>query len=262
MGGLPVNLTDLLDELRSGILNDRSDRENDGSDSDYLWTDATLIRYINEAQRRFAVRSLCIVDSRTTEVCDVTLHEGVTEYDLHPSILCVVTAKLEDATTDLIRVGHSVLNQYVAPNNMIWDASQFSQLPPGSPKAFATDESIGEDDEASFSAVTMRVFPAPSADEEGVIVKMRVIRKPLEDLTGDNMGAVPEVPVDHHFEMLDWAAYLALRIVDHDAGDPKRAGEFAASFESHVNEARKMVLRKMFAPRPWGFGRGGFIWEH
>jgi hypothetical protein len=77
-----MKLGDLLSELRLNILNDRSDRI-DG-DSDYLWTDETLVRYINEAQRRFACRSLVIRDATTPEVVDVVLETGVTEYSSTP----------------------------------------------------------------------------------------------------------------------------------------------------------------------------------
>ena len=58
--------------------------------------------------------------------------------------------------------------------------------------------------------------------------------------------------------MLTWAAYLALRIVDHDIGDPERAQEFKAQFESHIAEIQKEAKRKMFTPNQWGFGRNGF----
>jgi hypothetical protein len=60
--------------------------------------------------------------------------------------------------------------------------------------------------------------------------------------------------------MLDWAAYLALRIVDHDLGDPARAQEFKASFEDAAHKARLLALRKMFTPLQHGFGRGGWSW--
>lgn len=254
-----MKLSDLLDELRRNILNDRSDRVS-GS-SDYLWEDATLVRYINEAQRRFAVRAYVIRDATTPEVVNVTLVAGVTQYTLHPSIIGVISAKVATTAVDLTRVGHSVLSSYSNPSGMVLYSTPFEQLNPGAPLAFSTDEAIAEDDDGTISALSMRVYPAPRTEDAGTIIKLRVIRKPLDELTCNNLFAVPEIPADHHLEMLDWAAYLALRIVDDDAGMPRRAQEFAATFEGHVNEARKLVLRKLFAPQPWGFGRGGFSWE-
>jgi hypothetical protein len=253
-----MRLSDLLDELRHNILGDTSDLVS--GDSDQLWSNTTLVRYINEAQRRFAKRALVLRDNSTSEVVDVTISEDVTEYALHPSILGVISARIEDATRDLVRVGHSALDSYNGASTNIY-ATSFEQLSPAAPMAYMTDETLSEDDEGSISAVSMRVYPTPRAEDEGTIIKLRVVRMPLDDLTTSNMSQVPEIPQDHHIEMLDWAAYLALRIVDQDMGNPKRAQEFAQSFEGHVQEAKKQVLRKLNAPRPWGFGRGGYRWE-
>ena len=249
-----MKLSDLLDELRNNILNDRG--TSTGAD-DKLWSDTTLVRYINEAQRRFAKRSFVIRDSRTPEVVNVTIKADTTEYDLHPSIIGVISAKIDGAQTDLIRVGHTVLGQYTTQNAIILP-SQFDTATPAAPMAFATDETLVEDDEGTVATVSMRIFPAPRAEDVGTVIKLRVIRMPLDELTTNSMSAVPEVPADHHLEMLDWAAYLALRIVDDDAGNPKRAQDFANSFEAHVAEARKLVLSKLYAPQRWGFGRSGW----
>jgi hypothetical protein len=104
-----MKLTDLLDELRNNILNDRGAST---GDDDKLWSNKTLVRYINEAQRRFAKRAYCIWDAVTPEVVDVTLVAGQVEYDIHPSIISVVSAKLEGSQTDLARIGHVLLGEY------------------------------------------------------------------------------------------------------------------------------------------------------
>lgn len=252
-----MNLGELLDELRVNILNDRSDRVS-GS-SDYLWTDATLTRYINEAQRRFARKGLVIRDAKTPEVCEITLATGVTEYTLHPSVLAVISAKVTGDVVDLRRGGHAAFDTYQLPDTYFFDINQLATLPPDKPIAFSTDETLDEDDSGSFSAVTLRVYPAPSATYNGTKIKLRVVRLPLTALSANKQ--VPEIPEDHHLEMLDWAAYLALRIVDHDAGNPARAHEFRKMFEDHVMAARNSAMRKMFAPAGWGFGRNGFSWE-
>lgn len=252
-----MKLAELLDELRVNILNDRSDRT--GGSSDYLWTDATLTRYINEAQRRFARKGLVIRDSKTADCCQITLVAGQKEYTLHPSVLAVISARYEDDNVDLARGGHSAFDTYRQPDSYYFDPSQLSSLPPGKPLAFSTDETLEADDNGSISTVVLRTYPTPTADQAGKKLLLRVVRLPLEPLKSNN--SVPEIPEDHHIEMLDWAAYLALRIVDHDAGDPARANEFRASFEDHVRRARTDAMRKLFAPTQWGFGRNGFSWE-
>lgn len=253
-------LEELLQLLRGSILNDRTDRVS--GTSDYLWEDSTLVTYINEAQRRFAVRSLVLRDGSTPEVTEVTLQEGVSIYELHPSVIAVISAKMSDQDVDLSRVGHSFLNAYRAPSDSWLDPSHFTGLPAGATLAFSTDEELTDGAGSSLSVVNLRVYPKPSAAVAGDTIKLRVVRKPITPLTVDDMSASPEIPEDHHIEMLDWAAHLALRIVDDDAGSARRAEEFAQSFESHVREAKAMAMRKLFAPMPWGFGRGGFSWSN
>lgn len=255
-----MNVADLLDELRDNILFDRSDSIAGVSDPDQLWSDTTLIRYMNEAQRRFALRGFVIKDGTTREVTEVTLEEGVDTYTLHPSVFALVSARISTATKDLVRCGHSVLNAYISPTLDTWDLSQLETLPPGTPVAYTTDEEIGLDDEDTYNAVVLRVYPVPDADAAGTVIKLRVFRKPLDPLSENNTGAVPEIPSDHHIEMLDWAAYLALRIGDTDANNDRRADKFAQSFDVHVKNARNLVMRKLFAPQGWGFGRGGWSW--
>lgn len=253
-----MNLTDLLDELRSGILNDKTARVS--GTADYLWTDARLIRYIDEAQNRFATKSLVIRDGRTAECCQVTLVEGQTEYPLHEAVIAVVSAKISTATADLARVGHSLISAYRPTGEQWYDSTYYTGIPAGTTLAYSTDEGVSDQMADGVSQVVLRVYPEPNADAAGTIIQLRVVRKPLARLTIGNMSTTPEIPEDHHLEMLDWAAYLALRIVDDDAGAPKRAGDFAASFEVHVKNARNAAMRKMFAPLPWGYGRGGWVW--
>jgi len=259
-------LGELLQLLRGSILNDRTDRVS--GTSDYLWEDSTLVTYINEAQRRFAVRGLVLRDGSTPAVTEVELLEGVDTYELHPSVLAVISAKMSDQQADLNRVGHSLLNAYRAPSDTWMDPNYFTSLPDGASLAFSTDEELSYGDGTSLSVVTLRVYPKPSAAVAGKTIKLRVVRKPLVVFTADDLDLdpedqpSPEIPEDHHIEMLDWAAYLALRIVDDDAGAPKRAAEFAQTFESHVQEAKATAMRKLFAPMQWGFGRGGFSWSN
>lgn len=253
-----MTLEALLSLLRGSILNDRTDRTS-GS-SDYLWEDETLVMYINEAQRRFAVQGLVLRDSTTDEVTKVTLVEGQTVYPLHEAVIAVMSAKRATREADLTRVGHSVFGAYRAPTESWQDPQSYTGLPAGCTVAFSTDESVSDQDTDSLSQVNLRVYPTPGADQDGEVLRLRVVRKPIEELRVGNLGARPELPEDHHIEMLDWAAYLALRIIDDDAGSRKAAFEFKATFEESVKEARSLAMRKMFAPTGPAFGRSGFSW--
>jgi hypothetical protein len=254
-----MTLEDLLSELRENILHDRTDRVS-GS-TDYLWSDATLVRYINEAQNRLARHGLVIRDGTTATCCQVTLEEGVSNYTLNQKVIAVMSAKHEDDSVDLSRLGHSEIDTYRVPDTHYFDLSTVSHLGPGKPICFTTDEEVKADDNDSYGVINFRVYPEPDADQANKVITLRVIRLPLEDLDTAYPKRHPEVPAEYHLEMLDWAAYLALRVADIEAGAPMRASEFKESFEQHVKKARTTSLRKMWAPKRWGFGRGGFTWE-
>lgn len=131
-------------------------------------------------------------------------------------------------------------------------------MPPGKILAYGTDEGLAQDDNGSMSVVILRAFPTPTPQWAG-IMRLRVVRGPLQDLS--NPRDVPSVPRDHHMSMLNWAAYLALSIKDHDLGDPEAAAACKLQFEIDVGAAKKELMRKMFSPSLWGFGRNGFSYE-
>lgn len=254
-----MNLGELLEELRDNILHDRSDQI--AGASDYLWTDKTLVRYINQAERRFARRTQILRDGTTP---DVTVFKTVAfqeMYTLHPSIVAVLSVKLDGDKADLARAGHTGFQTYRQPDSYFFDAAQLSTLPPGKPKAWGTDEHLQSDDGGSLSVVALRVYPKPDVKYAGLTARMRVARLPINPLTLENLEAIPEIPEDHHLNMLDWAAYLALRIVDLDGGAPSRANGFRDSFETHCVDAKNEMMRKTFTPMQWEFGRNGFTWE-
>lgn len=254
-----MNLGELLDELRKNILHDRSDRVA-GAD-DYLWDDRTLVRYINQAERRFARRTRILRDGTTPDVTVFKTAALKEHYALHPSILAVMSVKFDGDHADIPRAGHTGFQTYRQPDTYFFDAAQLSTLPPGKPRAYGTDEHLDTDDGGSLSVVSLRLFPKPDEKYAGLTARMRVCRLPLNPLTLDDLDAIPEIPEDHHLNMLDWAAYLALRIVDLDGGAPSRANEFKANFETHCVDAKNEMMRKTFTPMQWEFGRNGFTWE-
>lgn len=254
-----MTLRDLLDELANSILRDRSDMMS--GPEDQLWSDDVLVKYINEAESLLARKGLVIRDASTAAVVEVPLVAGTTQYTLHPSVVAVISAKVEGDQGDLVRSGHSAFSGFQRPDPAYFDPAQLAVLPPGKPLAFSTDEQL---DTASgkTGVVSLRTYPEPTADYTGTNIMLRVVRKPLVVLTLDDLDAEPEVPEDYHLGLLDWAAYRALRNIDSDAGAAEKADKFKKEFDAMVDQARTDTLRKLFVPLQWGFGRNGFSWEH
>jgi len=252
-------LRDCLNELRVNLLHDRSDRI-DGSADDTLWSDDTLVSYIDEAQRKLAREAFVIRDGSTPAVTQVTLVAGQAQYTLHEAVIAVISARYDTDTPDLVRVGHWFVGGFRMPDPNVFDINQVYTLTPGRPVAYSTDTEVVNDDNDSAGTATLRVFPTPTANEDGKIIYLRVIRKPIERLSAKMLKVSPEVGEDYHFEMLDWAAYLALRIQDQDAGNRAAAADFEARFNALLKRAQRTAMRKLFAPSGWGFGQAGFTW--
>jgi len=256
-----VNLQDGLDELRTAILRDATALKS--GPADHFWQDTNLIRYIDDAQKRFARLSLCIHDSTTPAVTQVTLvGDGATDtYTLDPSVLHVISARHQDDSKDLVRMNH---NASVGANNTFTESYDFSLYPvSGKPSMFTTDEGF---DPNTDHAIQMRFFGMPldqSGDTEtGKIVYLRTIRKPLLTLDLSQLTTDFEIPSEYHLDMLEWAAYRALRNVDIDGEDRTKAEAHKKRFEEAIIECKRDIKRKKWQPIQWGFGNNGFTYLH
>lgn len=250
-----MNVAEGLEELRVNLLKDDATLASGPDDS--LWSDATLLRYWNDGISRFARESLVLRDNTTPEVVEITLVEGQTEYTLHPAILSVISAKYSTSAYDMPRVGHSLLN-YSRPNDPWWfNSTTADAWSPGPTLAYTTDETLNTD---VGSAVVLRLWPAPSAAEEELIIHLRVARMPLVSLSLDKLKACPEIPAAYHLDSLEWAAYRAFRTGDVDGASDK-ATMHRSRFEEAIAEVMKDTRRKLHAPMHWGFGQNGFTWS-
>ena len=249
-----MNLQGLLDELRGNLLRDSSTLKN--GPPDHYWSDSSLVLYINEAQRRFARRALCLRDSTTPSVTQIKLVPGQAVYRADPSVLRVTSARHQDTESDMVRITH--LTQFTAFNSATdsWDYA--TRMQTGCPQHFATDESLELDDEHQ---VRILFDPVPNDEQQGKIIHLRVIRLPLDNLVLDNLSVEPEVHPDWQLDMLEWAAWRALRNWDVDAEAREKAAQHRNRFDEAIAECLKEVQqKKMFQPVTWRFGGNGYTY--
>ena len=253
-----MTLQELVDELRANILRDASSLLS-GTANDKMWADASLVRYIDDACYRWAKRTFCLRDGTTTAVTQLTLVADQAYYTCHTSVLGVLSARYDIDTADLSRVGHSILSRTPIPDESTYFPNAITQLSPGRPLAWSTDEYLTIDSEMTPA---LRVYPVPTTAEAGKKLYLRVIRKPLVHLSAASMSTqTPEIPTDYHLDLLDWAAYRALRNVDADAGNLGVADKFKTRFDEAIKECQLEIRRKLFVDVKWGFGRAGFRYE-
>jgi hypothetical protein len=250
-----VNVGDKLSELRFNILRDRSDII--AGDTDSLWSDETLLRYIKLGERRFARQVMCLRDSTTAQVTQVKLKNGVQDYPLHASVFAVLSARYDTDTFDIQRSGHGILKQAISPDFLSFDPSIQYNNPPGRPIAYNTDETLVY---AGAGRVTLSIFPLPTLDQDGKFLYLRVLRVPLTLYDTDHLADESEIPEDYELDPLQWAAYLAVSTHDGDADSPPDADKHKKAFEESVTNAVRETKRKLFSNMNFRFGMSGFAW--
>lgn len=216
-----MNLRDLLGELRRNILRDTSTIANGNEVDGSLWTDDALLLYIRNAEERFASQTLCLRDSRTPDLTQITLVAGQDEYALSKKVVAVLTAQY-DGRVSLGRTGWATRfgsNPQLTPNTSYCEPQET-----GAPRVFYTDKDTG----------FLGVYPVPTAEEAGKVIRLQVARMPAVPLTKSNLNAEPEIPEQWHLDLVEWAAWRALRNHDPDLdNDPANIALVRSRFEMH-----------------------------
>lgn len=242
-----MNLRDLLDELRSNILRDVSSAADGRVKDGASWTDPALLRYIRDAEAKFVSQTLCLRDSRTPEITQITLISGQAEYDIDARIVSILAAQLDGRVV----LGRTTwAGRFGADPAMSPNTSYTAPSESGQPRIYYTDR----------DSKAIGFYPTPSEQQAGKIVRLQVARMPLAPLSG--MDDVSEIPEQYHLDLVEWAAWRALRNHDPDIDGANevlallraRTEQHRTRFEAAVAECKREVKylnvqQVDFAPR-------------
>lgn len=251
-----MNRSDQLDELRGNILRDTSDLI--VGDTDALWSDKTLLRYIKDAERRFARQTLILRDGHSASYCQITLRAAVREYALHELVIGVISARAAGQQTDLYRSGHALVQVPKSREILDFDTISNDTATTGAPQAIYTDETLVY---ASRGRVTASIYPVPDAPAAGTVINARVIRLPKGEYSLQQLDEESEIPEDYQLDVLQWAAYRAQGNHDGDAGSATSADRHKSAFDEAVARAIEELKRKVFVNTGLNYGQNGFTWE-
>lgn len=235
-----MTLEELLEHVATEHLDDRTDLV-DG-DPDSLWSDALIVRHLNEAQRILCRRSWVIIDTAHPSAGVVVLKTGQSVYPLHKSVLRVLSAGRVGADADLGRAYDSELKSPRPANPDWFDIGSPTPLT-GEPLGIATDTGTRQ----------LRVAPVPVAAQNGSKVLLRVARMPVCWLDLAQPTCSPEVPEDWHMAMCEYAAGKCLTMSNVDSEGKNDGRALLANFYGMVKEARQERERADMAPARWGF---------
>lgn len=251
-----MNLGEQLSELRSNVLRDRSDLV--AGDDDSRWSDETLLRYIKDAERRFARETMCLRDSTSPKYTRVVLRAGVQNYPLDDAVFAVVSARADGRSYDLQRTGHSLVQaRSLNTTPTVFDPADTSTIPPGAPLGFYTDETLVY---ASRHRVTLSIYPLPDTAAANTLVNLRVIRVPCGGYALDDLGRESETPEDYQLDVLQWAAYRAKQNTDSDISSVPNADVHKGAFEEAIARCKRDMRRRMHVATGLQCGQNGWSW--
>jgi hypothetical protein len=148
----------------------------------------------------------------------------------------VLTARIQGNAYDLRKTTHDSLAGAVGNSDLA--VMVITPMVDQEPRWFAMDEENR----------ILRVSPNVGAAFDGRILQLRVARMPAAVLTTADLTAELEVSEDYHLDILEWAAYRALRNHDVDVENIGKATSHKNRFNEAVDEAEKDSRRAMFAP--------------
>lgn len=236
--------SELLDHLARHVLDDRADMLNGVADE--LWSDEYLVRLLNEGARILCREAWVLEDVGHAQAGTIQLLLNTKDYALHKTVVRVLSGRLSDSDLDLGRVPYDLSRPQantVAPTDFFYPDFPYSENP-GRPRMISSD----------VTNTTLRVRPAPDADNAPLTVVLRVSRMPYSELAVTGADAEPEIPYEFHLDLVDYAAGEALSIPAADASMRAIGRDYRAKFQGRVKAARKDRQRKEMSPVSWIFG--------
>lgn len=195
-----------------------------------FWSDAQIVRYLNEAVQEACERAKLIEDRLTPAVCSITLVPDVSTYQLHPSVFEIKRAALRGRPLDETSV-----------EEMDEDCPGWENWK-GLPRAFIFEQANGA------RPASIRLVRTPTQADT---LALTVYRGALKPLSADIDTAKPEIPERFHERLMDWVLHRAYLKQDADTFDPNKAAESKALFVQAFGERPDAnVQRKQRDRRP------------
>lgn len=194
-----MNTTELLAQFRTEVVD---------IELPYLWSDALIYTYIDEAQKQFCRLTEGIEDARTFTL---QIQPNVSWYDIDPAILKIRSA--HDSVTG--REIPIIATEKMSNMGLWFDGAT------GPIKALI----------AGLEKGSLRALPVPSTAS---VVELRTFRLPYDVAPGGEF----EIDAQHVLNLLYWVKYRAYSVQDADASDKGRADLNRKEFEMYCARAR------------------------
>lgn len=196
-----------LSELLTRFRSDADDKV-----EPYLWSDADVKFWLNEAEQEACRRSVLLKDSSTTEICRVTAGTSNPWIALDSRVVRVLRAKPQEQAGPVGLLSAEQMDCNIPS----WEDATGTEV-----RALIADMETGK----------LRTYPIMTAD---VAIDLTVQRLPLKDMS--EPSHCPEIRKESHVKLVHWALYKAYSVPDIDANDPEKAMKELALFEAEFGK--------------------------
>lgn len=185
----------------------------------YLWSDAEIYAYMDQAQKDFCRYTGGLADTYT-----VSLVASTATYSVSPRITKIeyVSRTSDDVEVAIINIGDVASGDY----------------------ALNTDEGTVEAILTDVGADEIRCIPVPSASDT---LSMIIKRMPLTDI--DAGGDTLEIAEHHQTHLIPGMAYYAYRKQDAETFDRERSDQYHGTFLTYCDQAKRERERREHKPR-------------
>lgn len=202
-----MTLADLIAAFRT---------EADDQTPPYLWSDADIVGYLNDAENEACIRANLLVAEKT-----LRFTPSRRSVALDPLVLDIIEARLDTRPND---------NRLLERQSIGW-MDAHDRLDNGIPTSYAI---VGQ---------SVYLHPTPTITET---LRIRFYRLPSEALSLTRPTSEPEIPLSEHVRLLDWALYRAFSKRDADSYEGKKAVDYAAQFAEHFGPRPSAHARQQY----------------
>ena len=223
-----MKTSELIQFVAHDLLDDRTDMVS--GESDELFSNATIARYLAEAERILARRAWVIEDGYacSNRASRIQLIENKFDYALDKSVLFVKSVRLSDSDIDLKRVGYDDNRVHGAVVDY-WNVNLPYIENAGRPSQFSTD----------MGTRVIRVKQKPDATAAALKLQLVVVRMPINPISSATPDNVPEVPEELHLALGSYAAGRCFNMPTVDANLRSLGKTYLAEFDAAVLEAKR-----------------------
>lgn len=186
----------------------------------YLFSDESVVQWLNEAVEEACIRSLLLKDFSTPAVCTIDVVDGVPTYTPHASIINITRAEFTaDGETEGVELYQT-------------DEYEIDRTRPGWRKMAETPRDFIHHD------TVIRLGCLPPAGT----LSLEVNRLPLTPMAAD--ADEPEIAAIHHRKLVHWALFRAFSVPDSETIDPNRAALADAAFTKAFGHSLDATTRR------------------